>query len=163
MTFSTMAIDTNEHGQLCLVIARIQYATGAVLLATTAVLFALWIVKDPLGSPEMPQWVRACAFLYCSVFAAGLGWLSLSGQPLTFDAQRAALIRGQRTVARFADVDHVEVREKRTHNHTFWRVRVCLTSLRSIDLGVQASQVDAGIAAAHVSTVLGKPVRHVIR
>jgi hypothetical protein len=158
-----VAIDSNERGQLFVVIPRFQYAIGAALLATTAIVFAAWMIKDPLGSPEMPQWVRGCALVYCTVFAAGLGWLALFGQPLTFDAQRAAVVRGQRIVAHFADVDHVEIREKRTKNHTFWRVRVRLSSLRSIDLGVQASQVDAGIAAAHVATVLGKPVRHVIR
>jgi hypothetical protein len=35
-----MAIDSNERGQLGVVIPRIQYAIGAVLLAITAVLFA---------------------------------------------------------------------------------------------------------------------------
>ncbi|MFI4932519.1 MAG: hypothetical protein ACHP83_19915, partial [Burkholderiales bacterium] len=63
----------------------------------------------------------------------------------------------------FADVDHVELREKRTQNATFWRVRVRLTNSRKIDLGPQACDIDADLVAARVATVIGKPVRHVLR
>ena len=83
-----MTIDTNEHSPLVVVIPRIQYAIGAELLATTAALCAVWMIKEPLGSPETPRWVHTCAFLYCSMFAAGLGWLSLFARPPIFDAQR---------------------------------------------------------------------------
>lgn len=83
-----MAIDTNERSQLVVVIPRIQYAIRAVLLATTAALCAVWMIKEPSGSPETPRWVHTCAFLCRSVFAAGLGWLSLFARPPIFDAQR---------------------------------------------------------------------------
>ena len=158
-----MAIETNERGQLFVVIPRIQYAIAAALLAATAVLFVVWMVNDPLGSPEMPHWVRACAALFCIVFAAGFGWLSFFGQPLTFDAHRGAIVKGEHVLVRFADVDHVELREKRTENATFWRVRVRLANSRSIDLGPQPSDIDADLIAARVATVVGKPVRHVVR
>ena len=157
-----MAIETNERGHVFVVIPRIQYAIAAALLAATAVLFVIWMIQDPLGSPEMPDWVRAGAVLFCIVFAAGFGWLSFFGQPLTFDAERGAIVKGERVMVQFSDVDHVELRERRTKNHTFWRVRVRLTNSRSIDLGPQASDIDADLAAAHVATVVGKPVRHVV-
>ena len=160
-----MPLETNDQGYLYVTIPRVQYLIASVLLAVTAVLFALWIAKDPGGSGGgvMPGWFRIFALVFCVAFAIGLFWLSVYARPLEFDEGRKSLVRGARVIAAFAEMDHVEIREKRTRNYVFYRVVLCLNRSRRIDLGPQRSQIDASTMAADIATVIDKPVRVVVR
>jgi len=159
----SMGLITNDRGQLTVPVPRLQHVIAALLLAATAALLIVWIVQDPAAGADLPPGFRIGAAAFCGLFAVAFAWQSGFARPLVFDAQRAAIVRGERVVARFAEVQHVELLERRSRNHTHWRVRVCLSGSRRIDLGVQRADIDADLAAARVATALGKPVRHVVR
>ena len=159
-----MPLDTNAQGNLYLEIPRIQYLISALLLGLAALLFAAWIAKYPAGHAEFPNGFRFFSLIFCAASAIGLGWWSAYGSPLEFDERLQCLVRGQRVIARFADVDHVEILEKRTtHNFVFYRVTLRLNRSRNIDLGTQRSQIDASTMAADIARAIDKPVRVVVR
>ena len=158
-----MPLETNAQGHFYVTIPRVQYLISALLLGLTAVLFAVWIAKDPAGDGVLPNWFRVSAVVFCAASAIGLAWWSIYGLPLEFDERRKCLVRGQRVVAKFADMDHVEILERRTRNYVFYRVSLCLARSRKIDLGAQGSGIDASTMAARISTAIDKPVQVVVR
>jgi len=158
-----MPLEINAHGHLYLGIPRIRYVIAAVLLGLAALLFATWIAKDPVGGGEFPNWFRIFSLIFCAVSAIGFGWWSAYGSPLEFNARLKCVVRGKRTIARFADVDHVEILEKQAVRYVFYRVRLRLKRSRSIDLGPKRSQFDASTMAADIARVMDKPVQVVVR
>ena len=158
-----MPLETNDRGHLYLGITRIQYLISALLLGLTAVFFAVWIARDPAGDGGLPNWFRVSALIFCAASAIGFAWWSEYGSPLEFDEGLKCLVRGQRVIARFAEMDHVEILERRTRNFVFYRVSLRLNRSGKIDLGTQGSGLDASAMAASIATVIDKPVRVVVR
>ena len=103
-----MPLEPNARGNLYLEIPRIQYLVSALLLGLAALLFAVWIAKDPAGQAEFPNGFRFFSLIFCAASAIGFGW-SAYGAPLEFDERLKCLVRGKRTIARLADADHVEI------------------------------------------------------
>lgn len=164
MRRSSIRLATSGQGQLCVPVPRDTYAALAVVLGlTVALMVTRWgeIIARELQAPAWAWWGAMGVFL---VFAVAFGAQALWGHALVFDAQRAAVMRGARVLAPFADVSHVELLERRGENrYRYWTVRVHLTNGRRIFLGRESDDVEADLAAAHVATVLGKPVKHVVR
>jgi hypothetical protein len=158
-----MPLETNARGHLYLGIPRIKYVISAALLSLAALLFAAWIANDPVGGGGLPGWFRMFSLIFCAASAIGFGWWSAYGSPLEFDERLKCLVRGKRTIARFADVDHVEILEKRAVNYVFYRVILRLKRSRNMDLGPQRSQIDASTMAADIARVIDRPVRVVVR
>lgn len=164
MRRSSTRLASNSQGQLCVQVPRDTYAVLAVVLAVTVALMATrWgrIIAGELQAPAWAWWAAMGGFL---AFAVAFGAQALWGHALVFDTQRAAVMRGARVLAPFADVSHVELLEWRgERKYRYWVVRVHLASGRSIFLGRESDDVEADLAAARVATVLGKPVKHVVR
>ena len=158
-----MPLDTNARGNLYVEIPRILYLVSALVLGLAALLFAAWIAKDPAGRAEFPNEFRVFSLVFCAASAIGLGWWSAYGSPLEFDERTRRLVRGKRVIAGFADVDHVEIVEKRAERFVFYRVILRLKRSRNMDLGTQRSQIDASTMAADIARVIDKPVRVIVR
>lgn len=158
-----MRIERNAHGQLCVAVPRAGYgALAGVLLIAAAALslgWADWFIREI----DLPLRVRWIAWAFCGVFGVALLVQALWGRPLIFDPKRAALVRGSRVVARFADVQAVELREVRGDDGRFFQVRLQLVHGRSVLVARTSSDIDADWAAARVGEAVGQPVKHVVR
>ena len=82
------------------------------------------------------------------------------GPPLTFDRRRKVVLRGGRVLARFADIESVDV----THvidddRPECWKVGFSTGMFSSVEIGRTRDDVEASIAAARVATVAGVQVR----
>jgi len=162
LTIRCMSLETNARGHLYLGIPRIQYLISALLLGLAALLCAAW-AAGPAGDGGLPNWFRIAALIFCAASAIGFGWWAAYGLPLEFDESLKRLVRGQRVIARFAEIDHVEILEKRARNFVSYRVSLCLKRSRKIDFGTQRAGIDASDMAARIATVIDKPVRVVVR
>lgn len=164
MRRSAIRFVTNGQGQLSVPVPRDTYAALAVVLAAAVAFMATrWggIVARELQAPAWGWWGAMAVLL---AFALAFGVQALRGHALVFNAQRAAIMRGARVLARFADVSHVELLEHRGQKpHRYWALRVHLADGRRIFLGRESDDVQADLAAARVATVLGKAVKHVVR
>ncbi|HVY04934.1 MAG TPA: hypothetical protein VHB46_03055 [Burkholderiales bacterium] len=158
-----MPLAINSRGNLCREIPRGQYFAAALSFAVAALVLGVWITRDAGPSAIVPGWFPYFGLMLSAAGAAGFLWLALRGQPLEIDTDREALVRGSRVVARLAQIAHVEILEVRAENHEYWRVRLRLDSGRTIDFGVQSSQVDASMTAARIATVIDRPVEVVRR
>jgi hypothetical protein len=157
-----MALETDDRGHLILEIPRVQYRICALLLGLAALLCAAWAAgfADDAG---LAHWFPIAALVFCATGAIGFGWWSVYGMPLEFDADRKCLVRGRRVIAGFADMDHVEIMEKRAHNFIYYRVSLRPTRSRPIVFATGRSEINASIMAAKIATAVDKPVRVVIR
>jgi hypothetical protein len=164
MRRSSTRLATNAQGQLCVQVPRDTYAVIAAVFAVTgALMLTRWgqIIAREL---QAPAWGWSGAMGFFLVFAAAFGAQALWGHALVFDARRAAIVRGERVLAQFADVSHVELLERRgERRYRYWVVRVHLADGRRVFLGRESDDVEADLAAARVATVLGKPVKHVVQ
>jgi len=161
---SSTRLATNGQGQLCVQVPRDTYAALAVVFTVTAALMATRWGKIIAGELQAPAWAWWGAMGVFLAFAVAFGTRALWGHALVFDTQRAAVVRGARLVAPFADVSHVELLERRgRRGFRYWEVRVHLANGHRIFLGRESDDVEADLAAARVAMVLGKPVRHVVR
>jgi len=134
------------------------------VLAVAAALMSTRVGAAIAHELQTPAWAWWAAMGVFVVFAAAFGAQALWGRALVFDARRAAIVRGSRVVAPFAQVSHVELIEHRGEKpYRHWALRVHLAGGRRIFLGRDSSDVEADVAAARVATVLGKPVKHVVR
>jgi len=112
---------------------------------------------------QVPAWGWRATMGGFIVFAAACVAQVLWGRALVFNAARAAIMRGARVVAPFAGVSHVELLERRAqYKHRHWTLSVRLINGRRIVLGREINDVEADLAAAHVATALGKPVKHLV-
>jgi hypothetical protein len=82
---------------------------------------------------------------------------------LEFDQGRKRLVRGELVIASFGQIDHVEIREKRTRNHVCYRVILYPNRSHRIDLGPRRSQIDASNVAPAIARVIDKPVQAIMR
>jgi hypothetical protein len=164
MRRSSIPFATNDQGQLCVQVPRDTYAALAVVLAVAvAFMFTRWgdAVAAELQAPGWAWWGAKGVFL---AFAAAFGAQALWGHALVFDTQCAAITRGTRVLAPFAEVSHVELLERRGQKpYRYWAVRVHLINGRRVFLGRESDKTEADLAAARVASVLGKPVKHLVR
>jgi hypothetical protein len=153
-------ITTDRQGHLCADVPRLLYALlAAVFGVAAAAIAAAWRILDiPAVMPASQWWITAVLCALSALFAAQALW----GNALVFDAQRGELMRGSAVVSRFADVNHVELREVRADNHAYWRIYLHLAGGRSLFLGRDGNDVEADIAAARLAKVLSKPVKYVV-
>jgi len=144
-------------------VPRAFYGALAVGFLVVVVLMATGWGEIVARELQVPAWAwlgtKACFI----VFAAACGAQAQWGQALVFDPRYAAIMRGARVVAPFASVSHVELLERRGQfKHRYWTLQVQLAGGRRILLGRESDDVEADLAAAHVASVLGKPVKHVV-
>lgn len=145
-------------------VPRAFYGALALALCGAVALMATGWGEIVAHELQLPAWAWRATKGCFIVFAAACGAQALWGRALVFDAQRAAIVRGNRVVAPFASVSHVELLEHRgQYKHRYWTLRVHLADGHCIVLGRESNDVEADLAAAHVATALGKPVRHVVR
>lgn len=164
MRGSSIHLATDAHGQLCVELPRSTYWMLAAVLALAAGLMPTrWgaAVASGLEAPAWAWWgVMALFAAFAAAFAVQARW----GRPLVFHRARAAIVRGERTLARFADVSHVEIVERRSEDrYRYWVLRVHRADGRPIFLGRDSAKDEADRAAARVATALGKPVKFVVR
>lgn len=159
-----LRVKTDRLGRLSVLPPRRLYAIFAVALSLAAMALATrWgrLQMIELGWSGNAHWVAALGAL---LVAAPLAQQALWGKPLVFDAERAVVLRGERVLARFADLSHVEIFERRGEDgYRLFTLRVRRTSGRPIFLGRERDDGEADRAAARVATVIDKPVRHVVR
>jgi hypothetical protein len=164
MRRSAIRLATDDNGNLCVELPRDTYAALAVVLAAAAALMATGVGAAIARELQAALWAWWAAMGVFVAFAAAFGAQALWGSALVFDAQRAAIVRGSRVVAPFAQVSHVELLELRGEKpYRYWTLRVHLTGGRRIFLGRDSSDVDADLAAARVATAVAAPVKHVVR
>lgn len=164
MSSAAIPLTTDADGRLRLELPRRTYAVLAVVFVLAAAYMASRFGRITVLELEWPAWAQWAGAAVALVFAAPFAQQALWGQPLVFDAQRAAIVRGERVVALFADVSHVELLERRgTDRFRYWSVWVQRIQGRPILLGREHDDVEADLAAARVATALGKPVKHVVR
>lgn len=160
---AAIQLSTDADGHLRLELPRRTYAMLAVVFVLAAAYMVSRGGRMAVLELEWPAWAQWAAVAVALAFAAPFGQQALWGQPLVFDAQRAAILRGKRVVAPFASVSHVELLERRaTDGFRYWAVRVQRAQGRPILLGRERNDVEADLAAARVATALGKPVKHVV-
>lgn len=161
---SAIQLTTDPEGHLRLELPRRTYAVLAVVFVLAAAYMASRFGRLAVLSLDWPAWAQWASVAVALAFAAPFGQQALWGQPLVFNTQCAAMLRGDRVVALFADVSHVELLERRaTGVERSWSVRVHRNQGRPIFIGRERNDVEADLAAARVATVLGKPVKHVVR
>lgn len=79
--------------------------------------------------------------------------------PMTFDRNYGTISRSGRVIARFDAISQVEIKEYRGDSGPFaWAVRLRVAWWRSIHVGRTTDDMTASICAAHVSTIMDKPV-----
>src|SRR5262245_21320086 len=164
MRRSSIRLSTDALGCLSVDLPRVTYGALALVLALAAGLMVTrW--GDGVGiGLEAPAWAWWGAMGLFIAFAAAFGMQALCGRALVFDARRSAVMRGERVVARFEDVSHVELLERRgTERHRHWVLRVHRAGGGPIFVGRENSREDADHVGARLASVLGKPVRHVAR
>jgi len=155
---------TGPDGHLGVALPRRTYAVLAVLFTLAALFMASDFGRAAVRELEWPVWGQWAATAVALGFAAPFGQQALWGQPLVFDAHQAAIVRGQRVVAEYAALSHVELRERRgTDRHRHFELRVHRSGGRPIFLGRETDALEADLVAARVATALGKPVKHVVR
>jgi hypothetical protein len=83
------------------------------------------------------------------------------GAPLTFDRRRRLVLRGGRTLLRLADVRSIDIQhiDRDDERPEYWRVSLGTGLFSSIELGTTPDDVEASIAAARLSTIVGVKVR----
>lgn len=164
MRLSSTHFITDDQGRLGVDPPRAAYwALAAVLALAAALMLTRWGEGVARGL-EAPAWAWWGAMGVFAAFAIVFGVQARWGRPLVFDAARAAIVRGERTVALFAQVSHVELLERRgTETHRHWVLRIHHSSGRPIFLGRDSDKDEAGLAAARVAKVVGKPVRYLVR
>jgi hypothetical protein len=161
---AAIQLTTDADGHLRLELPRRTYAVLAAVFLLAAAYMASRFGRMAVLELEWPAWAQWAAMAVALAIAALFGQQALWGQALVFDAKRAAILRGKRQVARFADVSHVERLERRaTDRFRYWAVRMQRNRGQPILLGRERSDVEADLAAARVATALGKPVKHVVR
>lgn len=164
MRDDALQLTTDADGNLCLELPRRTYAVLAVVFVLAAAFMATHSGRLAVLELGWPAWSQSAAVAAALAFAAPFARQALWGQPLVFNTQRAAIVRGTRVVARFADVSHVELLEHRLQrSERFWVVRVHRKQGWPILIGRDRNDVEADLAAARVATVLGKPVKYVVR
>ena len=164
MRASGTRLATDDHGRLCVEVPRATYWAFAVVLALAAALMVTRWGEGVARGLDAPAWAWWGAMGVFIAFAVASGVQARWGHSLVFDAQRGAIVRGERIVARFAEMSHVELLERRaTDGHRHWVLRIHCRSGRPIFLGRESSEEGADRAGARVATALGKPVKHVVR
>lgn len=164
MRRSSIALTTDERGRLCVDLPRDTYwALAAVFGLAAALMLTRWGegVARGLDAPAWAWWGALGLFIaFAAVFAAQARW----GHALVFDAQRAAILRGERIVARFDEVSHVELMERRTTEryNLYWVLRIHRAGGHPIFVGRDSAQDEADLAGARLATALGKPVKYVV-
>ena len=164
MRLSSIRFATDAQGHLCVELPRAAYGVLAVVLAAAAGLMVTrWGVGVQRGL-EAPPWVWWGAMAVFVAFAAVLAVQARWGHALVFDAHRGAVMRGERVVARYADVSHVELIERRgTERHRHWVLRVHRTGGRPVFIGRESDKDEADRAGARLATAVGKSVKVVVR
>jgi hypothetical protein len=83
------------------------------------------------------------------------------GAPLIFDRRSQLVLRDGRTLARLADVKSIDIQRVDWHDErpACWRVSLGMGLFSSIELGKTRDDLEASIAAARLSTVVGVKVR----
>ena len=159
----SIAFTADAQGHLCVELPRATYWALAVVLGAAAALMATRWGRGVASGLEAPAWAWWGAMGAFAAFAAVFGTQALWGHALVFDARRAAIMRGERIVAPFADVSHVQLAERRgTDRYRHWVLRVCRASGRPIFIGRESSKEEADRAGARLATALGKPVKFVV-
>lgn len=156
-----MAFKVSPRGYLCVNILSMKRSIGVCLLFIITILAS---TKDIAGDPVIPDWFRIPIIICCAISAIWLLWIMIYGPPLEFDTHRKCLVCGQQIVARFVDVDHIEISEERVRRvfyETVYRIHIYLKGSRKIDLGYQKSQMDASETAAKIADLVDKPVRFI--
>jgi len=163
MRFSRIRFTIDAHGRLQVDPPRAAYRALAALFAVAgALMFTRW-GRGVAGGLDMPAWAWWAAIAFFIVFAVVFGAQARWGPALVFDVQRAAILRGERVVARFADVSHVEVLEHRsTDRQRYWVLRVHRSGGHPIFIGRESDKDEADRAGARLATELGKPARYVV-
>ncbi len=166
MRLQEIHLTTNDDGHLCIEVRRALYGLLAVVLcAAVALMSTRWgdIVADEMGLSARAWWVIKSGFV---VFAGTCIYQAVWGRALVFDARLGAIMRGDRMVTPFANVSHVQLLEHRgeyKHQYTYWTISVQLLTGRPLRVGRETNDVEADLAAAHLATALGKPVKYVVR
>jgi len=163
MRASRTRLATDEHGRLCVELPRAAYwALAGVLALAAALMVTRWGEGVARGLDAAP-WAWWGAMGVFITFATAFGVQARWGHALVLDARRGAIMRGERVVARFAEVSHVELLERRaTDGYRHWVLRIHRSDGRPIFVGRESSEEEADRAGARLGTALGKPVRHVV-
>ena len=83
------------------------------------------------------------------------------GRPLTIDRRRQVVLRGGHELLRIADIQSVDVTHVRADEDSpeLWKVGFSTGLFMGAEIGRTRDDVDASIAAARLSTVVGVKVR----
>ena len=84
------------------------------------------------------------------------------GPPVTFDRRRNVVLRGGRVIAKYAEIQSIDVRYIRRNDDTpeFWRVSLATRAFfPELEIGTTRNDVEASIAASRLATVMGVKVR----
>jgi hypothetical protein len=161
---AAIRLTTEADGHVGVALPRRTYAVLALLFTLAALFMASDFGRAAARELEWPAWGQWAAVAVALGFAAPFGQQALWGQPLVFDAHQAAIVRGQRVVAEYAALSHVELRERRAQDRfRVWELRICRAEGRPIFLGRETDDLEADLVAARVATAIGKPVKHVVR
>jgi hypothetical protein len=157
-----MELATNSRGNLTVAEPVVLYWLLATVMAFAAMLLAGWMWAEPGAIDGQPGWFRPLALSLSALASLGIAAWARFGKPIEFDRRRQAVVRGQRVVAPYAEIIHVELREVSTENNrTSYRVLLARKgkgALR-IDLGPIPNDLDASTAAAKIATAIDRPVQ----
>ncbi len=83
------------------------------------------------------------------------------GPPLTFDRRRKVVLRGERVLAKYADIKSVDVTHfcRDDDGPEYWKVSLSAGAFAGLEIGRTRNDVEASIAAARMATVAGVKVR----
>jgi hypothetical protein len=125
-----------------------------------AVLLMLWTRSRPIDGDGTLLAMRECLPVLAALGAAWCGWWARFGEPLEFDRDRQALVRGRRVITPFSSFDHVALivfrNKSRQDKHV---VEMRHKQGLAIGLGWYTNDLDASSLAARVASEIDKPVR----
>lgn len=78
---------------------------------------------------------------------------------LTIDRQYGTVVRSGRVLARFDEIRSIAIREQAwSDSATTWTVALDLARTGRLHVGTSTDDIEASVAAAHLSTITGKAV-----
>ena len=144
----------SRRGNLVISVPR----TGRTWLFLASALGALGLGAASLFS-AFPQWARLGGTLIAGSALALIAWRLLPAARVEFDAGHGNVLKDGWRVARFGEIECVQLSERGLGKEALYVVELRLADGALLFLGHTRDQMEAASAAARVSGAVGRPVK----